>query len=237
MSEISHIAKKADCKRLNTKPKKQEHQASEIKTRPMLDLGRTVVGGLFVSRTRPWDAIAGMSKYITERGIDLPYDEYDEVAANVWVHLTAYLAPDIKIEGPAIICGGARICHHAHIIGSVIGAFASVGDCSTVKNSILFDRSVLSGQNAVYSSVLGYEANLGVGAMIPDSRLDALNITVDMPEGTYITGRSHLGAVVCDGVKAGANCVINPGAVIDSGSIVYPCTSVSGYHYPYSEVK
>ncbi len=216
---------------------KKEWNPAEAKIRPGLDLSRTVAGSLFLYRTRPWDAIPGLQKYITERGIDLPYDEYDEVAENVWIHITAFLAPDAKLTGPAIICGGARIGHHSHVAGSVVGSFALVGDCCTVKNSILFDRSALQGQNACHHSILGYESALGPGCMATDTRLDGLNVTVEMPEGTYITGKAHLGAVICDGVRVGANCVLNPGAVIDSGSRIYPLASVTGYHYRYSEIK
>ncbi len=211
--------------------------SEDYKTRPVLDLTRTVAKDIFKSKTMPWDAVQSISSYVNRNGAKLPYEEYDEIAENVWVHVSAYLSPGAKIEPPAIICGGARICHHSHVQGSIIGAFAVVGELSTVKNSIMFDRSKLMGQNALFSSIMGYESTLGNGSTVTDARLDGLNVTVNMPEGLYITGRGHLGAVICDGVKIGAGCVINPGAVIDGGSIVYPLTSVSGYVYPYSTVK
>ncbi len=215
---------------------KKSH-SEEIKTRPALDLTRTLAKDVFKSRTMPWDAISSISGYINRNGNKLPYDEYDEIAENVWVHVSAYLSPSAKIEPPAIICGGARLCHHSHVQGSIIGAFAIVGELSTVKNSIMFDRSKLCGQNTLYSSILGYESLLGNGSVASDARLDGLNVTVNMPEGLYLTGRGHLGAIICDGVKVGSVCVLNPGTVIDGGSIVYPLTSVSGYVYPYSTVK
>ena len=211
--------------------------SEDRQTRPVLDLSRTVVRGLFVNRSRPWDAIPSLANYIREHGDELSYAEFDEIAENVWVHISAYLAPTAKIEAPAIICGGAKISQHSYIEGSVIGSFATVGEMAAVKNSVLFDQSKLLGHNSVCSSVLGYEAILGIGCMIPDTRLDGMNIYFDMPGGSYISGRSHLGAVVCDGVKVGAGCVINPGAVIDAGSKILPLHSVSGYVYPYTTVK
>lgn len=215
---------------------KKSH-TEDIKTRPLLDLTRTIAKDAFRSRTMPWDAIPSIAGYINRNGNKLPYDEYDEIADNVWVHVSAYLSPSARIEAPAIICGGARVCHHSHVQGSVIGAFAVVGELSTVKNSIMFDRSKLCGQNTLYSSILGYEALLGNGSIAADTRLDSLNVTVNMPEGLYLTGKAHLGAVICDGVKVGSACVLNPGTVIDGGAIVYPLTSVSGYVYPYSTVR
>lgn len=224
----------------------QNHQANskqkseiefESKTRPGLDLTRTVAKHLSLYRTHPWDAIPSLSSYITEHGVDLPYDQYDEVSENVWVHISAYLSPTARLEAPTIVCGGAKLCHNAHIKGSIIGSFSTVGDGSTVKNSILFDRSTLCGHNEVLSSILGYEGVVGQGAVLADTRLDGMNITIEMPEGLYITGKTHLGSVLCDGVKIGANCVVNPGSVIDTGSKLYPLTYACGYLYPYTVVK
>lgn len=211
--------------------------SDHFKTKPVLDLSRTVAKDIFKSRTMPWDAVQAIYDFVNRNGTRLSYDEYDEISENVWVHVSAYLSPSAKIEAPAIICGGARICHHVCVGGSIIGAFATVGEHSTVKNSIMFDRSRLMGHNSLASSILGYESVLGNGSTAADIRLDGMNVTVNMPEGLYITGRGRLGAVICDGVKIGAGCVINPGTVIDGGSIVYPLTSVSGYVYPYSTVK
>lgn len=205
--------------------------------RPVLDLTRTVAKEIFTFRTRPWDAIPNLSSFIRDHGHEMPYDEYDEVSEGIWVHISAYLAPSAKIEAPAIICGGAKICHGAYVVGSIIGAFTTVGELSSVKNSVIFDRSRLFGHNSVSSSILGYETVIGTGTVIPDTRLDSMNVTVDMPEGMYVVGKDRLGAVICDGVKIGASCVINPGAVIDTGCTVYPLTSVSGYVYPYTAVR
>lgn len=208
-----------------------------FKTKPSLDLTRTLMREAFVNKSSPWDIIPNLHREIRKRGIVLPYDEYDEIAEDVWVHVSAYLSPSAKIEAPAIIGGGARLCHGSVVSGSVIGAFSNVGELSVVKDSITFDRSRLCGQNSLLSSIIGYESVIGNGSAVADSRLDGLNVTVDMPEGLYVTGRGRLGAVICDGVKIGSLCVINPGSVIDAGSTVYPMTSVSGYVYPYSAVK
>ena len=205
--------------------------------RPTLDLTRTVAKDIFLYRTRPWDAIPSIAKFIREKGCSLPYDEYDEVAEDVWVHISAYLSPNAKIEAPAIICGGANVCHFSSVTSSVVGSFAYIGEHSTVKNSIIFDRSKLLGHNCFLSSILGYESVIGQGTQVTDLRLDSMNVSFDMPEGIYVTGKTHMGAVICDEVTVGASCVINPGSVLDMGTKIYPLTSVSGYMYPYSTVK
>ncbi len=205
--------------------------------RPTLDLTRTVARDIFLYRTRPWDAIPNISKFIREKGSSLPFNEYDEITEDVWVHVSAYLSPNAKIEAPAIICGGAKVCHFSFVSNSVIGSFALVGDHSSVKDSILFDRSKLLGHNSFSSSILGYESVLGQGSYVPDERLDAMNVSFDMPEGIYVTGKTHMGAVICDSVKVGSACVVNPGCVLDVGTKIYPLTSVSGYLYPYSTIQ
>ena len=207
------------------------------RTRPVLDLNRTAARKLFINKSRPWDALPCIAEFIRENGCELPYDEFDEINEDVWVHVSAYLSPTAKIEAPAIICGGAKINHFSTVASSVIGAFAQVGECSRVNGSILFDRSKLCGMNYFSHSILGYGSVVGQGAQAPDTRLDGLNVSVDMPEGIYVTGRTHLGSIICDGVAIGSNCVINPGTVIDTGSKVHPLTSVSAYIYPYTTVK
>lgn len=224
-------------------PEKIHNKDAKIKfnddrhTKPALDLTRTLMRDAFNSKYSPWDVISPLAEQIKKYGALLPFDEYDEVSENVWVHVSAYLSPTAKLQSPTIICGGARIDHGAVISCSVVGAFSTVGELSVVKNSITFDRSRLCGQNSLLSSVIGYEAVLGNGSVVADTRLDGLNVTFDMPEGIYITGRGHLGAIICDGAKVGALCIINPGSVIDTGSVIYPMTSVSGYVYPYTTVQ
>ena len=213
------------------------HSAKSVKAQrlyPTLDIARTTAKELFCDRARPWEAIFGIGAYIYEFGPRLPYDQYDEIASGVWVHISAYLAPTAKIEAPAIICGGARICNHTLVERSIIGSFCTVGEMSRVKSSITFDRSALCGHNSLSSSILGYEAILGEGAMITDTRLDGLNVSANMPNQKHVSGRSHLGAIICDGVRVGASAVINPGTVVDSNAYIYPLSSVSGYIPPYS---
>ena len=95
--------------------KNREDPECHTKTRPILDLTRTAVRHLEQFKTRPWDAIPSLRNHIPEYGIALPYDQYDEIAENVWMHVSAYLSPTARIEGPAIIGGGAEIRHFSYI--------------------------------------------------------------------------------------------------------------------------
>lgn len=221
-----------------TKNDHRKKQGNKTKiTRPILDITRTAAKELFASDSRPWDAIPKLPFFIRELGKRLPYEEYDEVSDGIWVHISAYLSPSAKIESPTIICGGAKICHNTFISSSVIGSFASVGELSSVRNCVVFDRAKLCCHNSVSSSVIGYESILGANSVVADMRLDGMNVSVDMPEGTYFLDKNRIGAVICDRVKIGASAVINPGSVIDTECEIFPLTSVSGYVFPYTNVK
>jgi NDP-sugar pyrophosphorylase family protein len=215
----------------------QSYELTEKRTRPMLDLTRTVADRLELYQSHPWDIIPGLRQYIPERGIDLPYDKYDEISENVWVHVSAYLSPTARIEAPAIICGGARICHNAHVKSSIIGAFATVGDHSSISGSIMFDKSKLCGQNTFLSSILGYESIIGYGSVCDNRADDGFNVTVSMPEGTYITGKQRIGSVICDGTKISALCYLAAGTVLDYCCHIKPLSSCAGYYPPHTEIK
>ncbi len=217
------------------KHKKGEYHAP--KKAPALDTSRTAAGELFACPSRPWEAIIRISGYIYTTGPSLPYEKYDEIAENVWVHISAYLSPSAKVEAPCIICSGAHISHGACVSGSVVGSSAVVGENSVVKNSILFDRATLCAQNFVGSSIIGYDAFLDAGATLPQSRLDGSGVLFDMPNGVYISGRAKLGSVICDRARIGAASVIEPGSVVDGEACVAPLSTVSGYIPPYYGVK
>lgn len=214
--------------------KKAYKSSGTMKTVPALDLKRTVACGLFSCRQRPWEALYSLHGYIRELGPELPHEQYDEISENVWMHISAYLAPTARIEAPSIICGGAQIRHGAYIHGSVVGAFSTIGEHACVRDSIIFDRAVLCGQSRVSVSVLGYEATIGDGSVLSDRCLDGSNVLFDMPEGIYISGKKNLGSVICDGAHIGALCVVDSGAVVGECAQVSPLSRAHGYIPPFS---
>lgn len=214
--------------------KKACKSSGHTKTVPTLDLKRTVVGGLFSCRQRPWESLYSLHGYIRELGPTLPYEQYDEIAENVWMHISAYLAPTARIESPSIICGGAQIRHGAYIQGSVVGAFSTVGEHACVRDSIIFDRAVLCGQSRVSISVLGYESKVGDGSVLLSRCSDGSNVLFDMPEGIYISGKKSLGSIICDGARIGAMCVVESGTVVGECARVDHMSRVRGYVQPFS---
>ena len=208
-------------------PKKRNIAVSETKL--TLDTQRSVAGELFAPCTKPWEAIYALKYSIREIGESLHYDEYDEIADGVFVHISAYISHSAKITAPAIICGGARLCHFSHVSGSVIGAFATVGDGSCVSSSILFDKVSIGSLSCVRSSILGYRTSVGSHVTLSDARADRSTVEFQLPEGVYPTERLHIGSLICDRASLGDGSVICPGSVIAESASVSPMTLVDGF--------
>ena len=190
-----------------------------------LDTGKSIAQRLFLEYPLPEDVLRNLIPFIYKKGPSLPFSEYDEVAENIWVHKTAYLSSNVKIDAPAIIGAGAKICHGAHVRASVIGSFASVGDNSEVIGSIIFDRARLNFGDVVCGSIVGHGAHLCSG--------------VSVCEDTYLTPSAHtkVGAVICDFASIGANCVISSGVLIDEYATIPPLTTVCHDVKPFSVYK
>lgn len=202
-----------------------------------LDFSRSVLKSVFASFDAPWHTIISLSQSIKQVGDSLPHDQYDEILPQVWVHTSAYLSPNAKISSPAIICGGAVISHFTHIESSVIGSFSFVGEFSSVKNSILFDKTRLCGHNSVNSTIIGYKSMLSHGAITVDQCTNNLNVSIDLPSGVYLLPTAKFGAIICDEVMIGSSAVLKSGSAIGTCAKIPPLCTVSGYVYPYAELK
>lgn len=204
---------------------------------PTIDLSKTLCSEYIRGFKHPWEIFVGLSNYIYSKGPGLPYDSFDEISDGIWVHTSAYMSPTAKIEAPAIICGGAKICHGAHVKGSVIGGHVTVGDNSYICNSILFDLARVDSGCSITSALLAHSTVLGSNTVITNSHPDRSPVAVTMPNGTYLYGVSGPGAIIGEYARVGANCVLTPGAVIDEHASVYPLCRVEGYVGAYEVVR
>lgn len=196
----------------------------------LFDLSRSVVGDRLGAYTYPWEALTEIDAWIAELGPTLDPTLYDHPSPNLWIAKTAEVAPSALIEGPAIICDGAKIRHCAYVRhGSIIGAGATVGNSTEVKNAILFDGVQVPHFNYVGDSILGYRAHLGGGALLSNFRSDGGLITVRIEGKDFPTDSNKVGAFIGDFGEIGAGAVLNPGTVIGRRAIVYPLVSVRGF--------
>ena len=191
----------------------KKHTKNQFRT-SSLDITKTIAQPLFVEHTEPADVLSALISYMYKKGPALPFSEFDEVAENIWVHRSATLSSGVKIDAPAIICGGARVCHGAHDKASIIGSFANIGDNCEVIGSIVFDRAHLNFSDIVCSSIIGYGARISSGVSVCE-------------EAYFNSSASTQGpSVICDFAHVGANSVIGTGIIVDEYSTVPPLSSV-----------
>ncbi|MEM4137768.1 MAG: sugar phosphate nucleotidyltransferase [Candidatus Anstonellaceae archaeon] len=122
---------------------------------------------------------------------------------------------DSYIEGNVFIAKGSVIGPHAYIRGeTTIGEDCSIGDSTTIKNSIIFDRVNAKHLTYIGDSIIGEDCNFGAGTQIANFRFDENPIKAKVNEITIDTKRTKLGAIIGDRVKTGVLSSIMPGKMI-----------------------
>lgn len=195
----------------------------------LYDLTHTQAAAYLSAFTYPWEALDGIKDMILALGRELPADEYDCIAPDVWVHKSATVAPTASIGAPCIIGADSEVRHCAYIRGSaLIGKNCVIGNSTELKNVILFDRVQIPHYNYIGDSILGYRSHLGAGAITSNVKSDKNLVCIRYGDTVYQTGRKKVGAMVGDGVEVGCNSVLNPGTVIGKNSNIYPLSPVRG---------
>ncbi len=203
---------------------------AKITVRDLFDLSHSLAGERLAAFTYPHEALPYIGEWILEIGETLDPETYDHPAEGVWIARSAEVAPSVHIDGPAIICEGAKLRHCAYLRANVlVGAGATVGNSSEIKNAILFDGAQVPHFNYVGDSILGHRAHLGAAAILSNFRSDGTNIIVRAGELVLETGMRKIGAFVGDFGEIGSGCVLNPGTVVGKRAMIYPLSSVRGF--------
>jgi len=179
--------------------------------------------------TYPWEALSGIREEIIRLGESLDKSQYNEVSPQVWVHVTASVAPTAFLGAPCIIGANTEVRHGAFVRGSaLVGEGCVVGNSVELKNVILFDDVQVPHYNYVGDSILGYKSHMGAGSITSNVKSDKTLVTVRSADGAIETGLKKMGAMLGDLVEVGCNSVLNPGTVIGRESNIYPLSSVRG---------
>ena len=179
--------------------------------------------------TYPWEALKGIKDEIIHLGESLDKAQYTEVAPQVWVHVTATVAPTAYLGAPCIIGAKTEVRHCAFVRGSaLVGESCVVGNSVELKNVIIFDDVQVPHYNYVGDSILGYKSHMGAGSITSNVKSDKTLVTVRSADEAIETGLKKMGAMLGDLVEVGCNSVLNPGTVIGKDTQVYPLSSVRG---------
>ncbi len=195
----------------------------------LYSLEYTLAGDYLSQYTYPWEALKGIQEAIITLGAKLDNTQYNEVAPQVWVHVTATVAPTAYLGAPCIIGEDTEVRHGAFIRGSaLVGKGCVVGNSVELKNVILFDGVQVPHYNYVGDSILGYKSHMGAGSITSNIKSDKTLVTVRSADEAIETGLKKMGAMLGDLVEVGCNSVLNPGTVIGRESNIYPLSSVRG---------
>ncbi len=149
---------------------------------------------------------------------------------------------DSYVEGPLYVGANTVIGPHAYIRGvSSIGADCSIGDSTTVKNSIIFDHVNAKHLSYIGDSIIGAGCNFGSATQIANYRFDAGNVKAKVDEVIIDTQRNKLGAILGDEVKMGVLSSVMPGKMIGDhcwiGANVMVEENVERYSHVMAEQK
>lgn len=195
----------------------------------LYDLTHTTAANYLSQFTYPWEALTGIKAEIIRQGEALDKTQYREVEPQVWVHVTAKIAPTAYLGAPCIIGENTEVRHGAFVRGSaLVGKGCVVGNSVELKNVILFDGVQVPHYNYVGDSVLGYKSHMGAGSITSNVKSDKTLVVVKGKDGEIKTGLKKFGAMLGDYVEVGCNSVLNPGTVIGRHSNIYPLSMVRG---------
>ena len=195
----------------------------------LYSLEHTLAADYLRQYTYPWEALKGIKAEIIRLGEGLDKTQYTEVAPQVWVHVTATIAPTAYLGAPCIIGAKTEVRHGAFVRGSaLVGEGCVVGNSVELKNVIIFDSVQVPHYNYVGDSILGYKSHMGAGSITSNVKSDKTLVVVRSGEEAIETGLKKMGAMLGDLVEVGCNSVLNPGTVIGRESNIYPLSSVRG---------
>jgi acetyltransferase-like isoleucine patch superfamily enzyme len=152
------------------------------------------------------------------------------VSGRVFLHPSVKLPHVCTLLGPAWIGPDTEIRPGAFLRGNVIvGAGCVLGNACEFKNALLMDRVQVPHFSYVGDSVLGNRTHLGAGVICSNLRSDRQPVRVRLPDGSTVdTGLRKFGALLGEDVEVGCNCVLQPGAILGRGAVVYPLTPFRG---------
>lgn len=194
------------------------------------NMDETIAKELLMGKEYPWEVLPLIHDFILKLGKSLPAEEYKKVGDDVWISVTAKVAPTAFIAGPAIIGKDADIRHCAFIRGNaIVGEGAVVGNSTELKNVILFNKVQVPHYNYIGDSILGFKSHMGAGSITSNVKSDKKLVTIKCGDTLVETKIKKMGAILGDEVEVGCGTILNPGSVVGSFTNIYPLSMVRGF--------
>jgi len=172
---------------------------------------------------KPWDLLEANRWALMrmEHKISGHLESGAHLIGPVSVAETARIRSGAYIEGPVFIDEECDIGPNCFIRpGTSIGKKVRIGNACEIKNSIIMDYAHIGHLSYVGDSVIGENCNLGAGTITANYRLDSGTIKMMVKDKVVDSGRTKLGVVLGDNVKAGINALFMPGVKVGNNSWV-----------------
>jgi len=182
-------------------------------------LGATAVevGGFWLDMGMPWQLFLANEFLLSRLPEKKGRLENCTVKGKVIMEKDA-VVHDSYLEGNIYIGEKTEVGPHAYIRGTTsIGRDCSIGDSTTLKNSIIFDHVNAKHLTYIGDSIIGSGCNFGAATQIANYRFDAGHIHAVVNDVVIDTRRNKLGAIIGDSTKMGVLCSVMPGKMIGDG--------------------
>ncbi|MDD5473294.1 MAG: sugar phosphate nucleotidyltransferase [Candidatus Methanoperedens sp.] len=189
------------------------------------NVGYLTVSGNWLDIGRPWDLLDA-NEYFLSRMHPQVSGEIEPLATlkgSVSVGEGTVIRNGSYIVGPVIIGKNCDIGPNCYIrAGTSIGDNVRIGNAVEIKNSIIMKGTHIGHLSYVGDSIIGERCNFGAGTKVANLRHDGRTIRVKLKGTITDSGRRKLGTIMGDDVHTGINCMINVGAVVESGTMTAP---------------
>ena len=182
----------------------------------------------FVSgwQTGPFSGVSKTPWEITNQAEELIANEVQKLSADyvvenqIAIHRTAIVEPYATLKGPLIIGENCFVGNGAYLRGGVfLDKDCIIGPSCEAKTLFMFEGSKIAHLSFVGDSIIGCRVNIEAGAIVANYRNEMTSKRIKfMWRGNIVdTGQDKFGALIADGVRLGANSVVAPGAILESG--------------------
>jgi mannose-1-phosphate guanylyltransferase/phosphomannomutase len=137
--------------------------------------------------------------------VDIPADRKSE---GIWIHEEAEVSDGTRIDGPALICAGAKVRSGAWVNGPcVVGSYTTIDSGAKISNSILWDHSYVGLNARLRGAVVCRSVTIKNGCLLEEGSVIGSEVVL----GT--------GATINPNVRIWPNKEVEPGAVVHESII------------------
>ena len=174
-----------------------------------------------IDSLKPWKITDNLEEILLQniKALDSNY----RIENNIAIHKTATIEQGVILKGIIIISENCFVGANAYLRGPIfLGNSVKVGPSSEIKQSLIFDNSVIAHFNYIGNSIVGENINFEAGSICANhfnERQDK-RIFVTINNQVIDTETEKFGSLIGDNSKIGANAVLSPGTILEKNSIV-----------------